>query len=348
MKFNLSKDTTGSEPTYYLSVGDTPEGPYTINEVIKNGKVGDLVWSEEIGKWTNIENVREFQGHFKKQSSMKNNLPTPVAPKKKSKLPMIIAIVVVLGALVFAMLGWWNRGTPSQVLDAMVVINHGLARTASTLSDKNDKVYANFEAAAASNPTKAGAWKSKAFEVRDQANAIVGSLEDLKIDLIIKIEELEPGGREVAIDKIGAENGVENTADMDKPAAMMINAGKGAVLRAELTKFREFMLNMIKPQDAQFRDAIYAILQTNDPLPVGDATAISWESKHFEHLPAIAVMCNLSQIQAEIRNAEAKIIAYLEWEIDGTAMQFNKVEAIVIPEKTYVTRGDTFRADIFL
>jgi len=29
-------------------------------------------------------------------------------------------------------------------------------------------------------------------------------------------------------------------------------------------------------------------------------------------------------------------------------LKFNKVEAIVIPEKTYVTRGDTFRADIFL
>jgi len=235
-----------------------------------------------------------------------------------------------------------------EVLDAFVLINQGLVRTTTNFADKNDKVYANFESAAASAPAAAGKWKRKAFEVRDHANAIVGYLEDLKVELVIKIEGLDPGDREIAAEKMKTKEGVENKSDTDKPATMMINDGKGAMLRGELVKFREFMVDMVKPEDTQFKDAIQAALSTDDPIPIGDKPQITWESEFFEHLPAIAVICNMSQMQSSIRNAEAEIIGYLEKEIDGEAMKFNKVEAIVIAQKTYVTRGDTFRADIFL
>ena len=66
------------------------------------------------------------------------------------------------------------------------------------------------------------------------------------------------------------------------------------------------------------------------------------EAEYFEHLPAIAVLCNLSQFQSSVRNAESEVITYLEQEIDAGSISFNKVEAIVIPEKTYFfSKGDT-------
>ncbi|HHZ64296.1 MAG TPA: gliding motility protein GldM [Flavobacteriales bacterium] len=261
---------------------------------------------------------------------------TKLSPRQKM-INMMYLVLIALLAL----------NVSKEVLDAFVLINQGLVRTTTNFSDKNDKVYANFESAAASAP-KARQWKRKAFEVRDHANAIVGYLEDLKVELVIKVEGLDPGDREIAIEKMKTKEGVENKADTDIPATMMINNKKGAQLRKELVKFREFMVGMVKPKDTQFKDAIQAALATDDPIPLGDNPQISWESEFFEHLPAIAVICNMSQMQSSIRNAEAEIIGYLEKEIEGEAMKFNKVEAIVIPEKTYVTRGDTFRADIFL
>jgi gliding motility-associated protein GldM len=80
----------------------------------------------------------------------------------------------------------------------------------------------------------------------------------------------------------------------------------------------------------------------------GDGVFHKWEGEYFSHLPAMAVICNLSQFQSAIRNAEAEIISYLEQEIDAGSIPFNKVEAIVIPKTTYVVKGDTFRADVFL
>jgi len=260
-----------------------------------------------------------------------------MSPRQKM-INMMYLVLIALLAL----------NVSKEVLDAFVLINQGLVRTTTNFAAKNEKVYANFESAAASNPGVAGPWKRKAFQVRTEADAIVGYLEDLKIALVIKIEGLDPGDREIAIEKMKTKEGVENKSDTDKPATMMINEGKGKALRNELVKFKDFMVSMVKPTDTQFKDAIQAALETDDPDPVGDNPSISWESEFFEHLPAIAVVCNMSQMQSSIRNAEAEIIGYLEREIDGESMKFNKVEAIVIPEKTYVTKGDTFRADIFL
>lgn len=260
-----------------------------------------------------------------------------LSPRQKM-INMMYLVLIALLAL----------NVSKEVLDAFVLINQGLVRTTINFANKNDKVYANFESAAASNEQVAGPWKRKAFQVRDEANAIVGYLEDLKVELVIKIEGLDPDERELAEEKMLTKEGVENKADTDKPATMMLNEGKGKALRKEMEKFREFMISMIKPKDTQFKEAIQAALDTDDPPAHGDEPQHTWESEFFEHLPAIAVICNMSQMQSSVRNAEAEIIGYLEKEIDGESMKFNKVEAIVIPQKTYVTKGDTFRADIFL
>ena len=260
-----------------------------------------------------------------------------MSPRQKM-INMMYLVLIALLAL----------NVSKEVLDAFVLINQGLVKTTANFAAKNEGVYENFTRAAMLNPAKAKAWERKAFEVKARANAIVEYLEDLKIALVIEIEGLNPEDREIAIEKMKTKDGIDNKADTDKPATMMLNEGKGVALRAELAKFREFMVAQVDPDDVSFKDAIQVSLNTDDPQRVDDEPKVSWESEFFEHLPAIAVVCNMSQMQSSIRNAEAEIISYLEKEIDGEAIPFNKVEAIVIPQKTYITLGDTFRADIFL
>jgi len=235
-----------------------------------------------------------------------------------------------------------------EVLDAFVLINHGLVRTTENFAEKNEKIYANFERAAAENESKAGPWKRRAFEVKDKAEAIYQYIEDLKIELVIRIDQLDADQRDLAREKMKIKEGVENKSDLDRPATLMINERKGEKLKEEIKKFKEFMIAMIKPVHEGFKLSIANSLDTSDPPPKEDGTVETWESEHFEHLPAIAVICNMTQMQSAVRNAEAEIIAYLEMEIDAGSMKFNKVGAIVIPEKTYVTQGDTFRADVFI
>jgi len=260
-----------------------------------------------------------------------------LSPRQKM-INMMYLVLIALLAL----------NVSKEVLDAFVLINHGLVRTTENFAEKNDKIYANFEKAAAENSRKAGPWKQKAFEVKDKAEGIFQYLQDLKVELIIRIEGLDASERELALEKMETKEGVENKSDTDIPATLMILEGRAAKLKSEIANFREFMVQFVKPKHEEFKLSIMNSLDTSDPPAKDDGTHHSWESEYFEHLPAIAVLCNLSQMQSAVRNAEAEIIAYLEQEIDAGSLKFNKVEAIVIPEKTYVTQGDTFRADVFL
>lgn len=235
-----------------------------------------------------------------------------------------------------------------EVLDAFVIINHGLVKTTNNFAEKNAKIYANFVRAEAENPVKAGPWKQKAFNVQTRAEAIYQYIEDIKVGIIIEIDQLEPDQREEAERRMAIKEGVENKSDLDIVANIMINQLKGAKLKKEMESFKNTLIDYVKPKDEEFKISILNSLDTDDPPMDTEGLQQSWESEHFEHLPAIAVICNLSQLQSAVRNAEAEIIAYLELEIDAGSIPFNKVQAIVIPEKTYVTKGDTFKADVFL
>src|SRR3989304_1063689 len=49
------------------------------------------------------------------------------------------------------------------------------------------------------------------------------------------------------------------------------------------------------------------------------------EEEYFEHLPSVAVLTNMTQMQSRVRNAEADIIGYLLLEIEAGSLKFNKV-----------------------
>ena len=74
----------------------------------------------------------------------------------------------------------------------------------------------------------------------------------------------------------------------------------------------------------------------------------TWESAHFEHLPLIAVITILSQMQATVRNLESDVIAYLRDQVDAGSFKFNSLAATVIPNSTYIMQGGVYKAQIFL
>lgn len=260
-----------------------------------------------------------------------------MSPRQKM-INMMYLVLIALLAL----------NVSKEVLDAFVIINHGLVKTTNNFAEKNEKIYANFIRAEAENPAKAGPWKQKAYNVKTKAEAIYQYIEDIKIGIIISIDGLDLDEREEAERRMQVKEGVENKSDLDIVANIMMNQLKGAKLKKEMESFKGTLIDYVKPKDEEFKVSILNSLDTADPPTDEEGNVQTWESQHFEHLPAIAVICNLTQLQSAVRNAEAEIIAYLELEIDAGSIPFNKVQAIVIPEKTYVTKGDTFKADVFL
>ena len=65
-------------------------------------------------------------------------------------------------------------------------------------------------------------------------------------------------------------------------------------------------------------------------------------------MPAVGALTLLSKMQSDIRNAEADIIKLLRENIDAGSLKFTSAEAIQIPQSSFILRGDSFRADIFI
>ena len=104
---------------------------------------------------------------------------------------------------------------------------------------------------------------------------------------------------------------------------------------------------LIKPKS--LKAAIEKELDIENPPPTKlKEKKLTWEQAHFEELPLIAVLTIMSSIQANIRNAEADVLAYLYAQIDKNDIKFNELNSVVIPKTDYVIKGDQFEAQLFI
>ena len=235
-----------------------------------------------------------------------------------------------------------------EVLDAFVIVDKGLTKTTKNFADKNKIVYSDFAQRVAENPKLATKWQEMALEVKKQADQLTSRLQDLKIQIVNKSE----GEKNKAV-KGNEIDGIEIAAKDNLYVAGEImvgdnNNGQAVGLKAGIKTFRDYLFSLIGDKNApSLKSSLEKELNTENP-PAKDNVTETWETEHFEHLPMIAVLTIMSSMQADIRNAEADILAYLYAQIDAHAFKFNQLEAIVIPKTDYVVQGDPFEAQLFI
>lgn len=248
------------------------------------------------------------------------------------------------------------------VLNAFNLINHKMHMTNDNFITKNEIVYAALAKSALENPAKAGEKNKSALDVRAKSQALVDTLQYFK-ELIIctadahQIETLkknENGQRMIENpnkpgEMVVLEMNVNNKDNTDVPAQLMYgqaNDGYGSkVLRPIIDEFREYL----KKFEGLSKDKIEAIetaLSTAGHSE--DGVEHPWESMNFEHLPLLAVVTNLTQMQNAVRNAEGDVISHFYASLDAASFKFNKLSPVVIPNSNYVMAGNEYSANIFL
>ncbi|HKK61297.1 MAG TPA: gliding motility protein GldM, partial [Bacteroidales bacterium] len=233
-----------------------------------------------------------------------------------------------------------------EVLDAFVIVDHGLHQTTVNFASKNDGFYSKFDLAYSQNPEKVGDWKTKADEVKLMSEEIYEYIHECKVEIVAKDNEEAVGEHEIIWDEVQAK---DNTS---LPAEVMITMGRGKELKGMMEEYREEMINMIDNSEGDYDGLIEAIegnLDTHDhPAEKKGEPPHSWESHNFEHLPLAAVITILSGLQANIRNVESDIISYLLEQVDAKDFKVNVLEAVVLPKSNHVFKGQEYTAEIFL
>lgn len=225
----------------------------------------------------------------------------------------------------------------AEVLNAFVLIDNSLVKSAENFQNKNGDVYAKIEALLKEKPAVKPT-KDKMDEVKIEAQKIFDRVQELKL-LVVQTAD----GPE------GDPRSIQNKADNNIPGQIMILEGRGAELKKEIEAFREKLLSYMKDtvKNKGTANGIKNSLNTSDIVGnTGDM--VPWATANFDHLPLAGVVTLMSKIQSDIRNAESEILAYLLSQVDAGTFKFNKLEAIVKTNSNYVLVGNKYEAEVFI
>jgi gliding motility-associated protein GldM len=254
----------------------------------------------------------------------------------------------MIGMMYLVLTAMLALNVSKEAVEAFKRVDNGLTLSVGNYVLKNGLTYKEFDRAAAENPTKAGKYKTIAYQVKERADEAFNFVQGLKIEIIKKAEN-DPEtpavkGNEVIIEE------VKRIDDTNVPSEILIGAnenGKANDLKALLTEYREFLVSTLEGKNPTAEEVIRKSLNTDDGKdPDGQPTR--WENMTFQTLPLVAVICIMSEIQLNIRNGETEVLNYLYTQIDASYFKFNKLKPIVIPTTNYVTLGSDYEARVFI
>ncbi len=254
----------------------------------------------------------------------------------------------MIGMMYLVLTAMLAMNVSKEVLDAFILVNDGLVETTVNFSVKNEGLYDRFSMAYEQNPEKVGDWKDRAEEVRTRSNELYKFLNECKVEIVqVKDDDAIHDGK-VHLAEVHSK---DNT---NTPAEIMIVGKKGAELKQKIEEHREFLLSLIEDKEkySTMIESIEGNLSTaaKESLHAGSKRGLTptWESTYFEFMPLASVITLLSKMQGDVRNVEAEMLNFLLGQVDAGALRVNTLEAVVIPERSLVFRGQEYRAKVFL
>lgn len=254
------------------------------------------------------------------------NIHSQMSPRQK----MINLMYIVLTAML-------ALNVSSDVLDGFTQVDNGLKNNNEALSERNDAIYNKLEFSALTNPEKAGAWYTKASELKDRSAKLYEFIDSLKVAIVIEADG-----------KKGNINDIKNRENLDAASIVMLNPinPKGTLLKTQLDNFRTSVLEYI--DDSLKYSSINNLLSTEDVIVRETGSKISWENYKFENQPVVAAVTLLTKLQNDVISAEGEALTALLSGIDANDLRVNELQAFVIPESRIIMRGTPYSAEIIL
>jgi gliding motility-associated protein GldM len=245
-----------------------------------------------------------------------------------------------------------------EVLDAFIVVNKGLEATNETFTQKNAFMYSALDAAKANDPKKVGPYYDAALKAKEMSEDLDKYVKELKIELFM----LADGKPREEAEKADIKH-LDAKDNVDKPHYLLIgesidgSAGKARELKNKLNKFKEDLIALLndpkidipnKPKEIEKLGDLGINTSDNPDASPDKPFEKYWETNTFAEIPLAAVICMLSQIQNQVKNAEATIINKLLSSIGASDFKFDTIAPRIVPKSNYIVAGDNYEAELFI
>ncbi len=246
------------------------------------------------------------------------------------------------------------------ILDAFVVVNEGLEKTNANFTIKNGFTYDAFTVAKQNDPIKVTAYYDAAMKAKKYSEDVFEYIKGLKIDLIMQVDGKPKNLAEEAEKNMKT---FEAKDSRDVPHRFMLmdavdgSQGHARDIKNKLIEYKKNMIALINDPKISLADKAITlktlgdlgINTENNPKASPDKPDEKyWETELFAEIPAAATLTLMTELQNQVKNAEATIIQTLLGGIGATDFKFDTVAPRVIPKSNFLISGDKYEADLFI
>lgn len=287
--------------------------------------------------------------------------------KETPRQKMIGMMYLVLTALL-------AMNISKDVLNAFIQINRGLVKNSANSEERADATLGLLDNW--SDKEKARPFQDKAHEIVEKADALVAYIIEMKARVLAcsakgnadgsGFEEYIVDGHLIDIgdkEKVSKPDENQNTTGMligDEPATPKNGPWSAVELREKLTAFSNDCQNLsvtdLKGNTHVLGDrspeakALIANTFAFADIPSSEKGEPDekWETALFYHSPLAAVIAHLSKIESDVILVKNTVLNYLASQINASDLKFSDVTVAVVPKQSYILKGDSFVAEIYL
>ena len=287
--------------------------------------------------------------------------------KETPRQKMIGMMYLVLTALL-------AMNISKDVLNAFIQINRGLVKNSANSEERADATLGLLDNW--SDKEKARPFQDKAHEIVEKADALVKHIIEMKAHVLAcsakgnadgaGFEEYIVDGHLVDIgdkEKVSKPDENQNTTGMligDEPASPKNGPWSAVELREKLTAFSDECQNLavtdLKGNMHTLADrapeakALIANTFAFADIPSSEKGEADekWETALFYHSPLAAVIAHLSKIESDVILVKNTVLNFLASSINASDLKFSDVTVAVVPKQSYILKGDSFVAEIYL
>jgi len=291
--------------------------------------------------------------------------------KETPRQKMIGMMYLVLTALL-------ALNVSKDILDAFIQIDDGLNVTNNVLNEKAAATLKSLQEPKKEDAEKAKPFAAKALEVEQWSAEVMKYIEEMKARVMAAshngnadgtgYEEYMKDGKAIPPGTLN-EDGKPVISKKDEnqnnttllvgpnPESPRTDPFSANELRNKLTSFKDKLVGIsVARADSsgnnfQLTDDVKASIEKTFGFPEGvdhDGKPASWETHNFYHMPLVAVIASLSKIQTDVMNSKNNVMTALAQGINVNDLKFTDVTVAVVPQQSYVIKGDEYSVEVFL
>lgn len=259
--------------------------------------------------------------------------------KETPRQKMISVMYLVLTAML-------ALNVSKEVLEGYAVVNKSLVHTNEQYPRKRTGAFAQLQREYELNKEEIGPFWDKAKVAMKLSSDMVKYITDLRDELIASTEKIPiEEARKIQFEQLRKKDDYTNATRFMIGSAETVSKSRARKLKVKLEEYREKMKTLISPR---FKDKVKIGLETDGDFRDANNQKLSWEMHFFYDIPLGADVPILNKFIAEVNNAELEVINGLVHEMNADDFKYDRIEAKVLPNSTYLFPGETYKAEVIV